>query len=55
MTVEAIASEEFQAAIAVYCPMGRVGQEGELDSALLNFVSDAHQLYNRSASDSHGE
>jgi len=27
--------------IAAYCPMGRVGQEGELDGALIYFASDA--------------
>ncbi|MDR2854943.1 MAG: SDR family oxidoreductase [Methanomicrobiales archaeon] len=41
MTNEVIGSDEFKAAVAIYCPMGRVGREGELDGALIYFASDA--------------
>lgn len=34
-------NEQFAPLIAAYCPMGRVGQEGELDGALIYFASDA--------------
>jgi len=34
-------NEAFVPVIAAYCPMGRVGQEGELDGALIYFASDA--------------
>lgn len=40
MTGGMIDSPEFQAALGVYCPMGRYGKEGELDTALLYFASD---------------
>jgi len=41
MTTELIDDSDFQAAVKVYCPMGRIGREGELDGALVYFASDA--------------
>lgn len=40
MTQAGIDTPEFQGAMSVYCPMGRCGKEGELDTALLYFASD---------------
>ena len=40
MTQAGIDTPEFQGAMGVYCPMGRCGKEGELDTALLYFASD---------------
>lgn len=40
MTGGLIDTPEFQAALGAYCPMGRYGKEGELDTALLYFASD---------------
>lgn len=41
MTERVLANEGFQKVVETYCPMGRVGQEGELDGALIYFASDA--------------
>lgn len=41
MTEKTINSNEFSKVIKTYCPMGRVGKEGELDGALIYFASDA--------------
>lgn len=41
MTDAVINTPEFGMAVAAYCPMGRVGQPGELDGALVYFASDA--------------
>jgi gluconate 5-dehydrogenase len=41
MTAAAVSSDSFKAALKAYCPMGRLGKEGELDGALLLFASDA--------------
>ena len=41
MTTELIDDSDFQTAVKVYCPMGRIGREGELDGALVYFASDA--------------
>lgn len=41
MTDQVINTPEFAQAVMAYCPMGRVGKEGELDGALVYFASDA--------------
>ncbi|MDR1359375.1 MAG: SDR family oxidoreductase [Deltaproteobacteria bacterium] len=41
MTGKAMADPAFDAAVKTYCPMGRIGREGELDGALIYFASDA--------------
>jgi len=41
MTDGLTASEEFQRAIKCYCPMGRIGRDGELNGAIIYFASDA--------------
>ncbi len=40
MTQAGLDAPEFQAAMSIYCPMGRTGKDGELDTALLYFASD---------------
>lgn len=40
MTAAGIDSPEFQMAMNVYCPMGRTGAPGELDTTLLYFASE---------------
>jgi gluconate 5-dehydrogenase len=40
MTQAGIDTPEFAMAMGVYCPMGRTGAPGELDTALLYFASD---------------
>lgn len=40
MTRNVLANEEFQQVLDAYCPMGRAGQEGELDGALIYFAAD---------------
>lgn len=41
MTASIIEEDFFQPVVQAYCPMGRVGQPGELDGALIYFASDA--------------
>lgn len=41
MTQEVVSDEGFLQVIANRCPMGRPGRDGELDGAVLYFVSDA--------------
>ena len=41
MTDAVINDENFLGAVKLYCPMGRVGRDGELDGALIYFSSDA--------------
>lgn len=41
MTGAVIESEAFQQVVNAYCPMGRIGREGELDGAIIYFASDA--------------
>jgi gluconate 5-dehydrogenase len=41
MTAAAIGDDSFLAAVKTYCPMGRVGRDGELDGAIVYFASDA--------------
>jgi len=41
MTESVIENDAFKKVIETYCPMGRPGQEGELDGALIYFASDA--------------
>jgi len=41
MTGAVINNDEFQQVVKTYCPMGRVGREGELDGAIVYFASDA--------------
>lgn len=41
MTDEIVHNPEFQKVVDAYCPMGRIGQAGELDGALVYFASDA--------------
>ena len=41
MTASVVENEQFLAAVKLYCPMGRVGREGELDGAIVYFASDA--------------
>lgn len=41
MTEKTIGSDEFDKIVKAYCPMGRIGRQGELDGALIYFASDA--------------
>ncbi len=41
MTQSVIGDEAFQQVVKTYCPMGRVGKQGELDGAIVYFASDA--------------
>lgn len=41
MTQAVVGDEGFQQVVKTYCPMGRIGQEGELDGAVVYFASDA--------------
>jgi len=41
MTASVVENEQFLAAVKLYCPMGRVGRDGELDGAIVYFASDA--------------
>lgn len=41
MTEAVISDASFNKVIEAYCPMGRVGAEGELDGAVIYFASDA--------------
>jgi len=41
LTKDIIADDAFQQAVKAYCPMGRVGQDGELNGAIIYFASDA--------------
>jgi len=41
MTQAVIEDEAFMGAVKAYCPMGRVGRDGELDGAVVYFACDA--------------
>lgn len=41
MTQDVLANEGFDTVVKMYCPMGRTGQDGELDGAVVYFASDA--------------
>lgn len=41
MTENVVGDSAFQKVVEAYCPMGRVGAEGELDGAVVYFASDA--------------
>lgn len=41
MTHDVLANEEFNTVLQTYCPMGRAGKSGELDSAIIYFASEA--------------
>lgn len=41
MTEKVVDTPEFKQILKAYCPMGRVGNPGELDGALIYFASDA--------------
>ena len=41
MTASFVSDNGFQQAIKTYCPMGRLGKEGELDGAVVYLASDA--------------
>lgn len=41
MTQEVVNDESFKTVAQTYCPMGRIGKEGELDGAIVYFASDA--------------
>jgi gluconate 5-dehydrogenase len=41
ITKDALGDPNFQQAIKTYCPMGRIGRNGELDGAVVYFASDA--------------
>ena len=41
MTASIIEQDFFTPVVQAYCPMGRVGQPGELDGAIIYFASDA--------------
>ncbi|WP_246579233.1 SDR family oxidoreductase [Alkaliphilus flagellatus] len=41
VTEKTIGSDEFGKIVKAYCPMGRIGRQGELDGALIYFASDA--------------
>jgi gluconate 5-dehydrogenase len=41
MTAGVLGTDDFQKALKLYCPMGRVGKKGELDGAIIYFASDA--------------
>lgn len=40
MTKDIIANEEFAQVVKTYCPMGRTGKSGELDTTVLYFASE---------------
>lgn len=41
MTEAVVGSPEFEQVVKTYCPMGRIGREGELDGAVVYLASDA--------------
>ena len=41
MTGEFVETDVFTPVVQAYCPMGRVGRDGELDGAIIYFASDA--------------
>ncbi len=41
MTQDVISDKSFEEVVKTYCPMGRIGKEGELDGAVVYFASDA--------------
>jgi NAD(P)-dependent dehydrogenase (short-subunit alcohol dehydrogenase family) len=41
MTEEVIGDESFSKVVETYCPMGRIGRNGELDGAVVYLASDA--------------
>lgn len=41
MTESVVSDEGFAQVIKTYCPMGRMGEKGELDGAVIYFASDA--------------
>lgn len=41
MTQDVVGTDAFQAIVNTYCPMGRIGKTGELDTTLLYFASHA--------------
>ncbi|WP_422487037.1 glucose 1-dehydrogenase [Gudongella sp. DL1XJH-153] len=41
MTEDVVTDKSFEAVVKTYCPMGRIGKEGELDGAVVYFASDA--------------
>lgn len=41
MTAGVLGDESFSKVVETYCPMGRIGKEGELDGAVVYFASDA--------------
>lgn len=41
MTSSALESDDAKKLIEAYCPMGRIGQSGELDTAVIYFASEA--------------
>ena len=41
MTGEFVETDVFTPVVQAYCPMGRVGKDGELDGAIIYFASDA--------------
>ncbi len=41
MTKDIVTDKSFEAVVKTYCPMGRIGKEGELDGAVVYFASDA--------------
>jgi len=41
MTEDVVSDKSFEAVVKTYCPMGRIGNEGELDGAVVYFASDA--------------
>lgn len=41
MTAQIVDDDSFFQLIKAYCPMGRIGKEGELDGAIVYFASDA--------------
>ena len=41
MTADIIADKEFEDVVKTYCPMGRVGAQGELNGAVIYFASDS--------------
>lgn len=41
MTEDVIGNKEFDQVLQTYCPMGRIGRNGELDGAIIYFASDA--------------
>jgi gluconate 5-dehydrogenase len=41
MTEAVMETQAFKDTLSLYCPMGRMGSQGELDGALIYFASDA--------------